>query len=151
MRSVVSSNMPSSPAHEATASGSRSRDIALLMLCAATWALAHPYSGIVHDGSLYTLQAFARLHPNSLAHDVFLSHGSQDRFSLFSPLYALALRTLGADAGAATVTFVSQLALCAAGWRLARSVGSKSLALLGTLALIARPGIYGADRVFACI
>ena len=36
---------------------------------------ALPYAGLVHDSILYTLMALARLHPETLSHDVFLRFG----------------------------------------------------------------------------
>ena len=116
-----------------------------------TWALTHGYNGIVHDARLYTLQGLAHLHPDSLAQDGFLRYGSQDRFSIFGPAYALLLALLGPETAAAVLTFVSQAALIGcAGW-LARRLMPGSLALLAVAILIAVPGFYGADRVFACI
>jgi hypothetical protein len=113
--------------------------------------LAHPYEGIFHDANLYTLQALARLHPDSLGQDVFLRFGSQDRFTLFSPVYAAAIQLLGVDHAAALLAGLSQLALIAAGWCLARSIMPARYALLGVAVLIAIPGDYGPDRIFTCI
>ena len=113
--------------------------------------LAHPYQGIFHDANLYTLQALAHLHPD-LAQDVFLRFGSQDRFTVFSPIYAAMIRMLGPDHAAALLTLTSQAALIAAGWYLARTVfASRQAALLGVAVLIVIPGNYGPDRIFACI
>lgn len=112
------------------------------------WALIHPYQGIFHDANLYTLQALARLHPLSLSQDVFLKFGSQDRFTLFSPIYAAAIHLLGLDHAAALLTFLSQLALLAGSLLLARVVLPRwalSWALAGVLAL---PLYYGPDRIF---
>ncbi len=125
--------------------------LTLVLLCVAVWMLVHPYQGIVHDANLYTLQALARLHPESLAQDVFLRFGSQDRFTLFSPLYAAAIRLLGIDQAAALLTWLSQLALITAAWWLARAVMPARFALLGFALVIALPGDYGPDRVFTCI
>ncbi len=122
-----------------------------MLLCVAVWMLVHPYQGIFHDANLYTLQALARLHPESLAQDVFLQFGSQDRFTLFSPLYAAAIRLLGVDHAAALLTLLSQLALIAAGGCLARAVMPADYALLGLLLMIAAPGDYGPGRVFTCV
>jgi len=113
--------------------------------------LAHPYQGIFHDANLYALQALARLHPDSLAQDVFLRFGSQDRFTVFSPAYAAAMRLFGVDRAAALLTLLSQLALCAGGWCLARSVMLPKYALLGLVLLIAVPGDYGPGRIFTCV
>jgi hypothetical protein len=122
-----------------------------LGICVLTWMLSHGYLGLHHDARLYTLQALARLEPDSLANDVFLRHGSQDRFTIFSPVYALAMRLLGVEAAAAALTLLSQIALCVAAHTLARAVMPPRLALLGVAVLIAIPGDYGAARVFACI
>ncbi len=51
----------------------------LVLLWAITWCVSHPYHGILHDGHLYTPQALARLHPDSLSQDIFLRFGSQDQ------------------------------------------------------------------------
>jgi hypothetical protein len=113
--------------------------------------LSHGYLGLHHDARLYTLQALARLAPDALANDVFLRHGSQDRFTLFSAVYALAIRLLGVEAAAAALTLLSQFALCVAAYALARAVMPARLALLGVGVLLAIPGVYGAAHVFACI
>jgi hypothetical protein len=129
----------------------RAAQLPLVLLCLGVWILAHPYQGIFHDANLYTLQALARLHPDALAHDVFLRFGSQDRFTLFSPLYAASIALLGVDRAAATLTLLSQAALIAAGWGLARTAMPADRALLGVAILIAIPGNYGPLRVFACL
>ena len=91
---------------EPPTSGSTSRfGLAVIALVAsATWALSHSYQGLFHDAGIYTLQALARLHPDSLPGDVFLRFGSQDSFSVFSPIYASAARLLGVEQAAATLT-----------------------------------------------
>ena len=81
------------------------------LLGIATWSLSHSYQGIFHDAGLYTLQALARLHPDSLPGDVFLKFGSQDGFTIFSPIYAAASRMLGVEFAAATLTLLLQWAL----------------------------------------
>jgi hypothetical protein len=71
--------------------------VVLMLLGVTTWALSHAYAGIFHDAGLYTLQALARLSPESLSSDVFLKFGSQDRFTLFSPIYAATAHWLGVE------------------------------------------------------
>ncbi|HLZ97530.1 MAG TPA: hypothetical protein VKP66_06240 [Steroidobacteraceae bacterium] len=117
----------------------------------ATWALSHSYRGLFHDAGLYTLQALARLHPDSLREDVFLKFGSQDGLTIFSPIYAAASRLLGVEPAAATLTLLLQWALLAGAWRLARAVLPLSMAVFGVVVLIALPGDYGPDRIFTCI
>jgi hypothetical protein len=123
----------------------------LAVLAIAVWALSHRYHGLFHDAGLYALQALARLHPDSLSADVFLKFGSQDRFTVFSPIYAAAVRWLGAESAAAWLTFASQIALLGAAWLLARTIMSGSMALLGVGLLLALPGDYGPGRIFTCI
>jgi len=122
-----------------------------LLLCEVFWTLSHGYRGLFHDARLYTLQALSRLHPGSLSQDVFLRFGSQDSFTIFSPLYEAFIRLWGPDWAAALLTLASQVALFAGAWFLARSALAPRLALLGVAVLAAIPGDYGTDRIFACV
>src|SRR5258708_27996435 len=121
------------------------------LLGIAPWALSHSSGGIFHDAGLYTLQALARLHPDSLPQDVFLKFGSQDGFTIFGPIYAAASRLLGVDLAAPTLTLVLQWALLGGAWMLARAVMPLSMTMFGMAVLIAVPGDYGSDRIFTCI
>jgi hypothetical protein len=114
----------------------------------ALWALQHPYAGIYHDAQLYTIQALARVHPAELAQDVFLRYGSQDRFTLFSPLYAAAIRTLGLGPAAATLTFLFHCAFAAALLMLARRLLPGHLVWVGLGLVCVVPLTYGAQKVF---
>lgn len=64
-------------------------------LLASIWILTHPYRGIWHDASLYTAQALQRLNPDAFRNDLFFAYGSQDSFTLFSPLYGFVINFLG--------------------------------------------------------
>jgi hypothetical protein len=129
--------------------GERLRLLILVLLWITSWSLLHGYDGIQQDGRLYTLQALAHLRPEPLSHDVFLIFGSQDRYTVFSPVYATAMRWLGIEPAAATLTFVSQLAFLGGALVLARRIVSPASALLGLTVLIAIPGVFGAARIFA--
>jgi hypothetical protein len=139
-----------------TASNSRILDsrlevALLLMLCAITWCLSHGYLGIFHDARLYSLQALARLYPSSVGKDVFLRFGSQDRFTLFSPLFAAAAASWGIESAAAWLTLAFQMAFFAGAWTLARAVMPGRCAWYALAVLVAIPGDYGTDRIFACV
>ncbi len=125
--------------------------VALIPLCVLFWVLCHGYRGLFHDARLYTLQALSRIDPASLSQDVFLRFGSQDRFTMFSPLYEAGIRLLGAEWAASLLTVASQGALFLGAWLLARAVFTPRLALFGLAALIAIPGDYGTGRIFACV
>jgi hypothetical protein len=124
---------------------------ALVLLALLTWMISHTYWGIDHDARLYTLQALAHVYPQDLGNDVFMRGGSQDRYTLFSPLYAAGIRLFGVEPAAAALTLLSQIALCTAAYAVARGLLSARLALLGVSLLIAIPGDYGAARVFSCL
>jgi hypothetical protein len=144
--------MATVPTHEdPDISRARLGFIAFLLLCIMFWGLSHLYRGIFHDASLYTLQALARLHPGSLSQDVFLRFGSQDRYTIFSSIYAAASRWLGPEDAAAWLTLASQAALLTAAWSLARVLMPARLALIGVCVLLAIPGEYGGYRIFSCI
>ena len=126
--------------------------LALLALgtCAlAFWMLQHPYEGIIHDSVLYSFSALARLHPESLGHDIFLASGSQDRYTLFSPIAAAIMRVIGLEPGAALITLVSHLAFFICGWLLARRFCTSTTAAVAAALLVALPGIYGAQYLFS--
>ncbi len=111
--------------------------------------LQHPYEGLVHDSVLYGFSALAHLHPQSLGNDLFLRFGSQDRFTVFSPIAAAVIQVLGLENAAALITAVAQLAFLISAWFLARRLMPSALALLGVGLLIALPATYGAGHLFS--
>jgi hypothetical protein len=115
---------------------------------ACLWALVHGYAGMWHDAQLYTFQALARLKPELLGNDLYLRFGSQDNFTLFSPLYAAAISVFGMEPAASLLTFASNLAFLCAAWSLAHRVLPRPLAWLGIGLLIASRAEYGAYQVF---
>jgi hypothetical protein len=141
----------STPTQDTGEPNSKLEPTVVLLVCAIAWFLAHPYHGIFHDARLYTLEALAHLEAASLARDVFLRLGSQDRFTIFGHLYAAAIQLLGTETAAAILTFASQIALSTGAWLLARSVMPSRLALYGLAVLVAIPGDYGAEGIFTCI
>jgi hypothetical protein len=119
------------------------------VLCVlAAWLLQHPYAGIAHDSVLYTLLALERLHPAALGTDVFLRFGSQDRYTIFSPLYSQSIALLGMEPAAALLTFVSQLAFFGCAWWVARRFMGRAAATFATALLIIAPGEYGSAAFF---
>src|SRR5580704_3789252 len=76
--------------------------ICLVLLLVALWPLTHRYKGLGGDAELYAMQALAKIHHN-LAGDLFLQNDSQDRYTVFSSLYALCIRWLGLRGAAMTL------------------------------------------------
>jgi hypothetical protein len=121
-----------------------------LFLCiAGFWTIQHPYEGIVHDSILYSLSALARVYPESLTHDVFLSVGAQDRFTLFGPIAAALTRLVGLERAASLLTLIAHAAFFGCGYLLARRLMPSMLALLAVALLVMLPSTYGAKHVFS--
>jgi hypothetical protein len=129
--------------------GHRAGLLALGLCVLAGWLVQHPYADITHDAILYSLLALARLAPDTLGADVFLRFGSQDRFTVFSPIFAAAIRHFDLAAAAALLTFVSQAALYGCAWLLARRFMSPASALLATGLLAVLPGWYASGHLFS--
>jgi hypothetical protein len=113
--------------------------LAASLVLLAGWLCAHPYLGIHHDARLYTLQALSRLYPTSLAGDLFLVHGSQESFTVFSRLYAPLIAFLSAGWAAMLLLIAAHAAWIWGAARLAsrlfRDVSDSMLALAGMLVL----------------
>ncbi len=122
--------------------------LAMGLFVLAAWLLEHPYAGVVHDATLYTLMALERLNPNTLSHDIFLRFGSQDQYTLFGPLFAAAIRLVDLEPAAALLTFLSQCAFFGCAWLLARQFVPGTLALLATGLLAVMPSAYGSGGFF---
>lgn len=110
--------------------------------------LLHPYGGIRHDAVLYSLFALARLHPDTLTADIFLRFGSQDSFSLFTPIYAAVMSVLGMEHAAQLLVFLFQAALLGCAWLLARRFMPLLDATLSIALLLVLPDEYGMGDTF---
>src|SRR5687768_15276438 len=88
--------------------------VSLALAVAGLYLALHPYLGITHDARLYTLQALNHLRPDLYGNDVFLRYGSQDDYTLFTRLHAVAIAWLGIEPAAAVLTFISHSAFLAA-------------------------------------
>lgn len=119
----------------------------LALMLVVLWSLTHRYLGLDGDAKLYAFQALAHVHP-SLTHDIFLQYVSQDRFTVFSALYARCIELLGLQHASMALTIVCKIWFLLAAWWLARAFSSPSIAFLATAALIIVPGRYGAYGVF---
>ena len=71
-------------------------------------ALGNPYAGIVHDARLYALQALSYIHPERYAQDLFILFNPQDRFTIFSPVYAFFIKLGGLSAGSLILYMASK-------------------------------------------
>jgi hypothetical protein len=121
--------------------------ISLTLMLVVLWALSHHYQGFARDGELYAVQASARLHPG-LGVDVYLANSSQDRYTVFSRIYASFIESLGLRNAALLLFVLCTVWFLAAAWALAREVSNKDQAWLAVIMLIVTTGLYGAYGVF---
>ena len=119
----------------------------MTLVLVALWSVTHPYKGLNGDAELYAVQAMARIHPG-LATDIFLQNGSQDKYTIFSPLYARLISWLGLTAAALTLWLSFKVWLFAAAWALARAVSNGRIACLAVALLMIADGTYGGYGVF---
>jgi len=113
----------------------------------ALWALTHRYKGFSRDGELYAVQALSKIHP-WLATDLYLQNVSQDRFTVFSWIYAGSMWLLGLQPGEMLLYLVCTAWFLAAAWALARALFDASAAWLSVALLIVTVGYYGAYLIF---
>src|ERR1700721_1965521 len=87
--------------------------VVCFLTAVATWLLLRGYHGLLGDAQLYAFQALARIHP-SLASDLYLQNTSQDQFTIFSPVYAWFIESLGLEHAARVLPLGFTLWLLAA-------------------------------------
>lgn len=122
--------------------------LAVALTLIALWGLTHRYEGLVRDGELYALQALARLQPN-LGSDLYLQFTSQDRYTVFSALYAELMRLVGLQSAGVILFVTSYTAFMLCAWLLSKKFFGSICASVSVVMLIALPGYYGAYRIFA--
>jgi hypothetical protein len=121
--------------------------VALALLPIALWCLTHRYRGLVGDSELYAVQALSRTDAG-LSRDVFLSNSSQDRFTIFSPIYAFIIKILGLRVSAIALLAIFKICFYGAAWAFSRRLFDARTALFTTVLLVASPIEYGAYHVF---
>ena len=121
--------------------------LALALLAACLWALTHRFRDLLGDAELYAVQALARLHPQ-LATDIYLRNVSQDRYTLFSPLYAQLIAWFGLHAAERGLFIACTAWFYAASFALARRLSNAALAWASVALLMVMVGRYGSYGVF---
>src|ERR1700734_1835054 len=121
--------------------------LSLTLMLVTLWLLMHGYHGLTGDGQIYAFQAFARIHPQ-LATDLYLQNTSQDQFTIFSPLYAWFIASLGLENAARLLTLLFTVWLLAVAWGLATAITNRGAAWLAVASLLIVAGDYGGSGVF---
>ena len=131
--------------------GGRGHRVAIVcafsLLSLMLWAFTHQYNGFMRDGQLYALQAMARIHP-WLSSDIYLQNTSQDRYTIFSPLYAALIKVMGLQSAEMALYVVCTVWFLAAAWVLARKLTTTDEACFAVVLLIVTVGYYGAYGIF---
>lgn len=112
------------------------------------WILFFPYAGIAHDAQLYTLQALSHVAPELYQNDIFLRFGSQDRFTLFSPIYATFIEVFGLQLAGALLTLIGHCLFISAVFLLASKIMPYGIAVFAVGLILTIASSYGAERVF---
>ena len=121
--------------------------LCVALMLVTLWLTLHGYHGLTGDGQIYAFQAIARLHPE-LTSDLYLQNTSQDQFTLFSPVYAWCIASLGLEDAALLLTLLFTLFFLAAAWSFAHSVTGRYTGWLAAAFLLIVAGDYGASGVF---
>jgi hypothetical protein len=119
-----------------------------LALLLVLWIVAHPYFGIVHDARYYALQALQASNAGDYAGDLFFKYGSQDRYTVFTALYAPLVGWLGPGQAHLLAYVVGQLFWFGALVWLLRVLFEPPVALLAALGAVLLNPHYGSASIF---
>lgn len=75
----------------------------VLFFSAFFWLVRYPYLGITHDAVVYALLVARELDPSAYTKELLFVFGSQDDFSLFSPVFGRLVSAFGLDLAAKIV------------------------------------------------
>lgn len=137
-----------SPARPALA-WSRGADWICALALLALWLVCRPYRGIRHDAVLYTGQVLAKLLPDRVGTDLFFAYGSQDKYSLFSPLMVPLVQRFGVGPTELVLLLLCNLLFMAACWCLIRPWVSRPLGWAALLLAAGLPHTYGGLGAFS--
>lgn len=130
-----------------------SRAATLRNALAAAWIVAlyficNPYRGVRHDAVLYFAQMQLHLTPAWMQGDLFFQFGSQDKYSVFSTIFAPVLQTLGLSSAEIAILLALHALFLFATWRLTTGMTTTTRWCAMGLALVL-PHFYSARHRFA--
>lgn len=106
------------------------------------WLSATPYMGIDHDARLYVLMALRHLTPDAYVQDPWFAWGSQDDWSVYSPLLAKVLTIFGVQHGALLMTLLQGALFVVASAVFCRAWLRGPAAMLAFLFIVSIPIFY---------
>ena len=122
--------------------------LSLVLVIAAAFVLAHPYTGIRHDGTLYAGDALARLLPGGFRDDLYFLFGSQGRFTLLPALYAALISAFGIGDGTIVGLLIAFALHLAVTWYLVAWFAPARWQAFCVLSVTLGWTLYGGNRIF---
>jgi hypothetical protein len=114
----------------------------------ALYVMCHPSRGIRHDAQIYFGQTQLHLTPEWMSRDLFFLFGSQDRYSVFSTLFAPVLSTFGLVQAEIGTMLALHVLFWIALWSLTRRMPTQMRwAALAVVAAL--PHFYGGFMAFS--
>ena len=126
----------------------RQRLVAVLIVVTA-FVLAHAYTGIRHDGTLYLGDALRQLLPDQFDADLYFLFGSQGRFTLLPAVYAWLISAFGIGGGTIVGMLVASALYLMAGWYLVAAFEPARLRPICLLSVVLGWTLYGGTHTFA--
>jgi hypothetical protein len=112
-------------------------------------AVVRPYSGLIHDAQLYAFQIMDRVEGGKYADDLYLLHGSQDAYSIFSHIVSPLAGWLGLETTFFLCYLITIAALLYAFQRFVlKLVQPRSVAVIALLFLAVAPVSFAGVDVF---
>ena len=124
-------------------------DAAALIVVVAMWLITRPYRGVRHDAIFYLGQVLHHLTPERFSSDLFFLYGSQDRYSLFAPVFAPLMARFGIGATEAVGVLVFNALFLFGCWKLTRTLASRPLRWAAMLLVAVLPHTYGGLGAFS--
>jgi hypothetical protein len=121
--------------------------LATVLIGAAVFLLTRRYPGLHGDARLYAFMALARTDPAAFAADLFLKYGSQDAYSLFSPLYAALISAAGLNFASLALMLASHGVWLLGVWLLAHRLARGGAGHAVFLLAVALNASYGGWEV----
>ncbi|MES2090104.1 MAG: hypothetical protein V4532_09025 [Pseudomonadota bacterium] len=118
-----------------------------ICLIVLVWMGARPYHGIRHDGILYLGQVMRGLMPQVFLHDIFFKYGSQDQYSIYSPIISWFLQRGDLHWVVVSLIWCCHLTLLWQAWRLVRQVSASAVAWWSLMAMTVFSHDYGGGHI----
>jgi len=118
---------------------------ALIVSC---FIFNHSFGGIVHDNLLYLVQALLRVNPEIYAGDAFFEWGSQDRYTLFSPIYSWLISKFSVQTATIGLLLLFQSLFLVGSFVLVCTLIPRGVRGFSMLFIVCSLGIYGGLFLF---